>query len=773
MKRKKILSLLTACTVALSCIFTFSPSSLANEQTDISSLLTQPSQEFQDYLELSPEEQQQQLPPSPLDRPSVLEGDTQSLKKVTDLPARYDAREGGYLSPVLDQANTNTCWTYSALENLASFLNRKEGKTTDTSYIYSPRHMEFSTCIIPNDFSTGWTYYRSADTGGNQLYSSAYLLGGVGPVDNTGAMETHPYETNSNGSTVIDYPTRKETLQSASAQVNDYLFYPAFDSSNKDASREYLKALMKQGVMEYGSLDVGYYHVYGNEYYNEENSAFYCPNNVSTMVNHAVLLVGWDDNFPKENFNAGHRPESDGAWIIQNSWGEGFGENGYFYISYEDESIYNLTTTVTDASSSVNYDTSYVLDPLGMTGSLQAPSNNYEVWAANIFTKEAGTEKLESINLGLWGQAKYEVYVTDGSLDVSGLSPVATGSTDWAGFFQVDLNREVLITGKKFGVVVKFILSNDSEVMLEQQVPNTPYANAYAPAGSSYAKVPGSTWTELSSSYYHYANFCIKAFTSDVSGKTTVSFVTDTAKSLCNVYRTDKSGVIMQPDGTYSLSQNTKYVYEHLTTAQDRYMNAFTTSDNTSETVYTERPTLPFTDITPFDWYYDSVDYVYENALMSGVSASRFSPSATANRAMLVTVLWRMEGSPTVSENTGFTDVPAGEWYSQAVAWAKQAGVVDGVSATRFAPTASITREQFATILYRYRKNVQQKPVTASGNLSVFTDRNQISSYATEGITWCVGEKILNGRSATQLSPKGNLKRSECAAMLQRLDLLP
>lgn len=163
-------------------------------------------------------------------------------------------------------------------------------------------------------------------------------------------------------------------------------------------------------------------------------------------------------------------------------------------------------------------------------------------------------------------------------------------------------------------------------------------------------------------------------------------------------------------------------------------------------------------------WYIPAIDFVIGNGLMNGVSEERFDPNGSMTRAMLVTVLWRFEGSPKEGENS-FTDLTAG-WYIDAVAWAAKNGIVTGVGDNKFNPNGSITREQMAAIIYRY---AQKKgfDTTNRGDLKSFPDGAKVSSYATDAIGWTVAESIINGNGG-RLDPQGNATRAQVATILMR-----
>lgn len=175
---------------------------------------------------------------------------------------------------------------------------------------------------------------------------------------------------------------------------------------------------------------------------------------------------------------------------------------------------------------------------------------------------------------------------------------------------------------------------------------------------------------------------------------------------------------------------------------------------------------LPFTDVHETDWFYNDVLFVYEEGLFAGTSDTTFSPNAAMTRAMLVTVLYRLEGEPAVSGRSGFSDVTFNSYYEDAVTWAADNGIVNGTSITTFSPNANVTREQMAAILYRYAQ-YKKYNTAASSSLNGFTDQASVSGYAAASLEWAVAEKLVNG-SAGKLMPTGNATRAQVAAILHR-----
>ncbi len=176
--------------------------------------------------------------------------------------------------------------------------------------------------------------------------------------------------------------------------------------------------------------------------------------------------------------------------------------------------------------------------------------------------------------------------------------------------------------------------------------------------------------------------------------------------------------------------------------------------------------TLPFTDVSADDWFYDPVCYVYSQGLMTGTSATTFEPNTSLSRAMLVAVLHRLEGSPAASAGD-FSDVASGDWYAQAVNWAASVGVVNGFDDGTFQPNAAITREQMAAILRNYAE-YKGIDVTASGDLVNYSDAASVSDWAKESVAWAVDQGLISGMTVDTLQPQGLSTRAQVAAVLQR-----
>lgn len=204
-------------------------------------------------------------------------------------------------------------------------------------------------------------------------------------------------------------------------------------------------------------------------------------------------------------------------------------------------------------------------------------------------------------------------------------------------------------------------------------------------------------------------------------------------------------------------------VYEAV--KENQYYFTMPESDVTISVEFSYRIlTNPFTDVKTGDWFYDAVSYVYTEGLMTGTGTYTFSPSAPTSRAMLVTILWRLQGEPYVS-GSSFSDVKSSAYYYDAVRWAARYGIVEGYEGNVFKPDDAITREQFAAILYRYAEYCKYS-TSASTNLSAYKDNAKVSSWAGTAMKWAVAKGLFEGDNLGNLDPQGQTTRAAAAKLL-------
>ena len=200
-------------------------------------------------------------------------------------------------------------------------------------------------------------------------------------------------------------------------------------------------------------------------------------------------------------------------------------------------------------------------------------------------------------------------------------------------------------------------------------------------------------------------------------------------------------------------------------TEDDKTENGKEQSDDTAK-VTIEDWVNPFNDVKESDWFYEAIYYAHVNGLMNGVATDEFDPKGSMTRAMIVTILWRYEGSPETN-GSNFTDVKDGQWYSDAIAWANENGIVNGYGDGIFGVNDKITREQFAVILYRYAE-YKGFDVSKTADLSGFSDADKISDWALTAVKWAVAEGLIKGRTAMSIAPDGTANRAEAATLFMR-----
>ena len=174
----------------------------------------------------------------------------------------------------------------------------------------------------------------------------------------------------------------------------------------------------------------------------------------------------------------------------------------------------------------------------------------------------------------------------------------------------------------------------------------------------------------------------------------------------------------------------------------------------------------PFTDVPEDAWYKEAVDYVYANGLMSGTSATTFAPSTQLSRAMMVQILYNLEEQPVVTESAAFTDVAADVWYAGAVNWAAGEGIVSGYGNGKFGPDDLITREQMANMLYYYAQWAGLEPSAGADALQGFQDAGQVSSWASDAVSWAVSSGLISGTGNQTLAPTATATRAEVAQIM-------
>ncbi len=270
-----------------------------------------------------------------------------------------------------------------------------------------------------------------------------------------------------------------------------------------------------------------------------------------------------------------------------------------------------------------------------------------------------------------------------------------------------------------------------------------------------------------------HENFTLEALYTLPEGATNVKhqwYVADTP----NAWGTPLEGATSKTLGVPNDEEGTKYYRCHITCEVNGEFLSTPTEEFYTVLVKVEgygMPSMFFEDVKTSDWFYHDVEFVYYDRLMNGTSTTRFSPNNPTTRGMIVTILYRMEGSPAVTEDCPFTDVKAGSYYEDPITWAAANGIVNGMGNGIFAPDKNITREQFAAIFFRYSQYkgwYDEDDCVMTGG---FADQNKVSSWAEEAVSWAIGVGLINGVNKADglyLNPQGNAIRCQAAAIIHR-----
>ncbi|MDD1707892.1 MAG: lectin like domain-containing protein [Methanoregulaceae archaeon] len=411
-------------------------------------------------------------------------GQSSGTLSASSLPGTFDLRTLGKVTPAKDQGQCGSCWAFSTFASLESFL--LPGETWDFS---------------ENNLRNTHGYDLSSCSGGNAMMATAYLTRWSGAL----IESNDPYSTASKSATSVTYPNT-----AAVKHVQEVLYIPGRGSALDNANIK--RALYEKGAV-YSTIR------WEESLYRESLGSYYYSG--SSRANHAVTIVGWDDSYDSSRFVS--KPPGNGAFIVKNSWGTDWGDNGYFYVSYYD-TVIGRDNAVFTAEGSGNYYHSYQYDPLGWVVSYG--DNSETAYFANIFTAQAEEDLAAAGFYTASPDARYQVFVYKG---VTG-SPVAgsalvtqAGSISVPGYHTVPLSSTVrLQKGDKFSIVVKLTTPNYKYPVAIEYPLSGFSSGAKGTSGQSFVSTSGTLWNDLTSIYPN-SNVCLKAFTTKASGSATTS----------------------------------------------------------------------------------------------------------------------------------------------------------------------------------------------------------------------------------------------------------
>lgn len=356
---------------------------------------------------------------------------------------------------VRNQLPTDTCWAFASIASLESHLGFQDFKFGNSKVIYdfSERHMDYATSrVFLNDEINEYGFNRTAGSVGTVGMATAYLTNGLGAI----SEEEMKFDDDLNMINLGDIQGKKVITQ-----VNDIVSFPAYTATD-DTTK--IRQQMKEHIMNYGAIDASI-HGFGllsteSSVFNSETSAAYC-NSTAYSIDHAVSIIGWDDDFPLENFVEGNRPSQDGAWIAKNSWGEGFGEGGFYYISYEDANVYRQLTGIENAQTEITYENLYQHDEFGGFLKYKINGTSKMYFATEFDKKTEGKEYLTQISINAPETYTCKVYVNPNGTSrlMKDLVPVEleTGETETfeAGYHTIEFLNPIKINSDSFVVVLE------------------------------------------------------------------------------------------------------------------------------------------------------------------------------------------------------------------------------------------------------------------------------------------------------------------------------
>ena len=457
-KKFKILSIIIIFTIVLLVTCKVSATTIADDEIKIS-------QNYLEYLELTDEEKESVLAPLMYDV-------QKSSTKITNpfrlgrllgssIQTRYSLKD---IIPenmiIKNQLSTEICWAFSSLASLETNLALQDYKNNRNAVVYdfSERHMDYATTnLFLNGETNEYGFNRKPGSTGVIGIPISYLTNGLGAI----AEEEMEFQDNVD---LIDISEIQN--KNVITQVNDIITFPSYTKT--DDKTQIIKQ-MKEHIMNYGGISASI-----NATANK-NGAVYCSNSYTYKINHAVTIVGWDDEYSIENFNEFDRPTNNGAWIAKNSYGEEIGDEGFWYISYEDANVYKQLIGIQNAQTEINYENIYQYDELG--GYLNYTKNgSSKVYLATEFDKKTtGKEYLTQIAINAAETYKCKVYVNPNGIskDIKDLQQVElkTGDTVTfdAGYHTIEFAKPIKV-GENFVVVLEIEGNQENSITLLAEV---------------------------------------------------------------------------------------------------------------------------------------------------------------------------------------------------------------------------------------------------------------------------------------------------------------
>ena len=766
--------------------------------------------------------------------------DTIRLQTAEDvLPSAYDLRDLGVVTPVKFQNPWGTCWGFGAIAASETSILSERGETyADTGLDLSERHLAYFTS---NHIPVGSDNYdnQGGEGGYNALtetdalldpvtaedhlgyplenatynrtgystYATSLFSSGIGPVRESDA----PYK---NDEGIVDKSgvfwsdqgtwSLAESLRGTSvAALEESYILPSPATLSSDGTsytyNELATTAMKEQILAGRALAVSFHgdqsmpgQASENAYINPETWAHYTYE--PAVPNHMVTIVGWDDSYSKENFNAEHQPPADGAWIVKNSWGSAdgefpnkfaWGDNGYFYLSYYDQSIVTVEAFDFDVTGrETDLNGQYIVNQYDYLPTEQANALHYdgEASAANVFIA-AEPQDLTSLSCETstpQTKVTYEVYrladdaadPTDGELALTLEETYEFGGYHLVTIPEADRAKLHFDEGERFSVVVT-MQGPDGYYILAQAAFN----EAYRDRVISQLEQQEESTHALRSQLVNQLETEYREQNPDATDEDVDSYLATKEEWLATATH---DAIQLQVPGYFKGVVNAGESFmmvsgewsdwSDMTEGTSEALGGVIDIDNPSIKAYAVPPDGPYSDVPADAWYHDAVIRATELGIMGGYGDGVFGPEHELTREQAAMVLWNALGEgATDAPAADLPDVAQGEWYSNAVNWAVEGKLINGYDGSdKFGVGDPLTREQFARIIANAAGADLSEQDTSV--LDSYVDGDAVTDWARPAVAWAVETGVIGGVEGEDgtltLDAVRDVTRAEMAKMI-------
>lgn len=458
--------------------------------------------------------------------PTYLTGSSAATSRVgASLPSSYNLNDDIKIT-VKNQGITNECWAFSMVSVLESNIAKRTGRVSER---FSERHMDYATSKTFSDGTNKIAFSREVGDGGNAFVALGYATNGTGfvkesdmPFENNEEKEKLSSINKTPAVKVNDAKIFTSLYKYKDTSTSETVVYDGVSTKYSDEEVTAVRNHIKQYIMENGAL-FAFTYANASEYYNNTDltkaTAYYCDAKTA-IPDHAVTIVGWDDNYAVTNFNSAHRPNNPGAYIVLNSYGTSIMDGGYYYISYEDALIESSVVGISD-SEDIEYSNIYQNDFYGYTNDYSL-SGRKTIYGANIFTRNTDkVENLDEVVICVPVSTNIEVYVnpSDDSLESEKFVKASLEKTKISETYNtIKLTTPIELTGEKFAIVVKYnVTDGNAAIGMEVNYKtvlgvSTMFDCITANAGESFLSLDSDTWVDVNT-IYKDTNICIKGLT--------------------------------------------------------------------------------------------------------------------------------------------------------------------------------------------------------------------------------------------------------------------